>query len=152
MRMQLMQKSRIEIDSHSSEANAAGEIGITYTHVDNAAIDTRNVCRVVINPTIDAMRDETAGTENRREYIVNPTIDDVNPDDSLHVNHFDVFPDDDDFLFKQFYKGKFRRAAPASLSPSFDSNADDFEISQVYSSDDSIRLNNINSSSSSNFK
>jgi hypothetical protein len=37
-------------------------------------------------------------------------------------------------------------------SPSFDSNADDFEISQVYSSDDSIRLNNINSSNSSNFK
>jgi hypothetical protein len=155
MRLQLMQKSRIEIDSNSSEANAAGEVGITYTHIDNAAIDTRNICRVVINPTIDAMGSETAGTENRRnrcELVVNPTIDDVNADDSLHVNHFDVFPDDDDFLFKQFYKGKFRPAAPVSLSPSFDSNADDFEISQVYSSNDSIRLNSINSSSSSNFK
>jgi hypothetical protein len=125
--------SRSISDSINSDVDA-GEVGITYTHVDSAGADSRSSC----------------------EVVVNPTIDDVNPEDCPPFNHFDVFPDDDnDFVYKQFYKAKLRPAASMRLSYSLDSNADDFEILQVYSSegfnDEDRDIVQLSSTSSSNF-
>jgi hypothetical protein len=88
-----------------------------------------------VNDGDDILDSETAGTQNVCQVVLNPTIDAVSPDDCPHVNHFDVFPDEVEFVYNQFYKTKFRPSLPISLSPSFDGTAHVFEISHVYGSE-----------------
>ena len=64
-----------------SNSLTADEIGIS--HVNNGD---------------DILDSEAAGTQHVYQVVLNPTIDAVSPDDCPHVNHFDVFPDEEEFV------------------------------------------------------